>query len=390
MKVRLLLGSAVLFLSCLSFGQTYTFRMLSTFNSTKGPYDPSFLIIDSQGNLYGTSTRGGSASSGTIFKITPKGVAVVLYTFSPNLNETMGPGTGLVNPTSLTRDSKGNLFGAMPYLAGCEDASPCYPTGVFELKAGQKTLTTLITDWASPQILALDAADNVYAMDCGFEGDSNGCDATLFEIPKGGIYTPLYQWSQDNGGLVEVGNLVVRNGTVYGTDDGYFFTEPNNGEVFEWSPVSGFSVLHSFSGTDGAIPQALRQDNAGNLYGVTQVGGLFNQGTVFKLTPSGVLTTLYNFCSQPNCTDGAQPVNLTFDTAGNLYGVTLGGGAGGLNSPGVAFKLTPAGVESVLYSFTQAVNFNLAIDRTGNLYGTTSGITAGVTGGLNGVWKLTK
>ncbi len=165
------------------------------------------------------------------------------------------------------------------------------------------------------------------------------------------------------------------------------------------------SVLYNFCSqggvycTDGIQPFAgLIEDASGNLYGTTNGGGSTNSsdcnegscgyGTVFKLTPSGsgyTKTVLYNFCSQTNCTDGANPyAGLIEDAAGNFYGTTYNGGA---NGGGTVFKLTPSGngyTQSVLYNFcsqsqgsaacTDGVNpyAGLIEDASGNLYGTTN------------------
>jgi uncharacterized repeat protein (TIGR03803 family) len=178
------------------------------------------------------------------------------------------------------------------------------------------------------------------------------------------------------------------------------------------------SVLYNFCSqggvycTDGIQPSAgLIEDASGNLYGTTKGGGSTNSsdcnvgscgyGTVFKLTTSGgyTKTVLYNFCSQPNCTDGANPyAGVIEDAAGNLFGTTYNGGA---NGGGTVFKLTPSGngyTQSVLYNFcsqsqgsapcTDGVNpyAGLIDDTSGNLYGTTNlgGTGVGlVNGGLS-------
>jgi uncharacterized repeat protein (TIGR03803 family) len=127
------------------------------------------------------------------------------------------------------------------------------------------------------------------------------------------------------------------------------------------------------------------KDSAGNLYGATAGGGTYYQGVVFKLAPDGTETVLYNFCSQNNCTDGANPIGgLIRDTAGNLYGTTLSGG--NLSDLGVVFKVAPDGNETVLYSFCSQDNCSdggypragVIEDQSGNLYG-----TAEFGGGLN-------
>src|ERR1039458_9715515 len=115
-------------------------------------------------------------------------------------------------------------------------------------------------------------------------------------------------------------------------------------------PARTFTTLHSFDGTDGGQPTAgLVQASNGDFYGTTLNGGAGGNGTVFKITPSATLTTLYSFCSQPNCTDRAQPyAGLVQATDGYLYGTTEGSGANGV---GTVFKMTPSGTLTTLYSF---------------------------------------
>ena len=110
------------------------------------------------------------------------------------------------------------------------------------------------------------------------------------------------------------------------------------------------TTLFTFDGTHGASPYAgLVQATDGDLYGTTWGGGAKNAGTVFKITPAGILTTLYSFCSQTNCTDGAEPEAGLFQAAnGDLYGTTFYGGS---HNHGTVFRITPTGTLTTLYSF---------------------------------------
>jgi uncharacterized repeat protein (TIGR03803 family) len=143
--------------------------------------------------------------------------------------------------------------------------------------------------------------------------------------------------------------------------------------------------LVDFDGTNGALPSAgLVQGLDGSLYGTTNQGGDSDFGTVFKMTATGSLTTLYNFCSQPNCTDGAVPWGLTLATDGNLYGTTWEGGANDTTCSigcGTVFKIGSGGALTTLYSFcaqpncadgTEPYGAGLVQGADGNLYGTTS------------------
>ena len=145
------------------------------------------------------------------------------------------------------------------------------------------------------------------------------------------------------------------------------------------SPAQTFKTLVSFNGTNGANPgwMSLIQGTDGNFYGTTENGGAHGHGTIFKITPAGTLTTLHNFCSQPNCTDGASPVaGLVQATSGNFYGTTSGGGA---YNHGSLFEITAAGKLTTLYNFCSLANcadglspYAAPLQATdGDLYGTT-------------------
>jgi uncharacterized repeat protein (TIGR03803 family) len=137
------------------------------------------------------------------------------------------------------------------------------------------------------------------------------------------------------------------------------------------------TVLHNFRNPpNGAEPAGVPiLDSAGNLYGTASMGGAANAGTVYKVSPAGVQTMLYSFTGGA---DGDSPNGVTRDSAGNLYGATTYGGlSSGLNGSGVVFKLDAAGKETVLYSFTGGAdggnpNSGLILDSAGNLYGTTA------------------
>jgi len=167
------------------------------------------------------------------------------------------------------------------------------------------------------------------------------------------------------------------NGNFYGTTAAGGTSD--EGTVFEISPTGKLAALYSFCTqpgcTDGAVANAgLVQGTDGNLYGTTELGGTNNFGTVFKLTSAGKLTTLYRFCSQSGCPDGAQPsAGLMQAADGNFYGTTYSGGADG---GGTIFKITKAGVLTTLASFDgsngQYPFFGSLIQATnGNFYGTT-------------------
>ncbi|HEY1613561.1 MAG TPA: choice-of-anchor tandem repeat GloVer-containing protein [Rhizomicrobium sp.] len=154
------------------------------------------------------------------------------------------------------------------------------------------------------------------------------------------------------------------------------FTAPVHGVQ-----ARGIQVLHSFKGHlsgDGESPwAALTEDSAGNLYGTTLGGGANDLGTVFKVAPDGTETVLYSFCSQTNCSDGyGLYAGLILDKAGNLYGAATNGGV--TQGLGTVFKLAPDGIETVLHAFTGGPDDGnnpyggVILGKRGILYGTTN------------------
>jgi uncharacterized repeat protein (TIGR03803 family) len=141
--------------------------------------------------------------------------------------------------------------------------------------------------------------------------------------------------------------------------------------------VVKFKTLVNFEETNGEAPfSGLVQGTGGNLYGTAILGGTYNSGSVFKMTPSGALTVLYNFCAMSSCPDGANPSGLTLGTDGNFYSTSVGGG---MNGQGTIFKMTPNGALTTLYNFCSQPNCADVIlndsgvveGADGNFYGTT-------------------
>jgi uncharacterized repeat protein (TIGR03803 family) len=173
------------------------------------------------------------------------------------------------------------------------------------------------------------------------------------------------------------------DGNFYGTTE--YGGVNNDGTIFQVTPAGVLTTLVSFSGTNGAAPYgALVQGTDGNFYGTTSAGGAKNCGTVFKMTPAGVLTKLASFSGS----NGSYPyAGLVQGTDGNFYGTTAGGGASGA---GTVFKMTPAGVLTTLFSFYSGageIPLSALVQGTnGSFYGTAS---AGGAYGYGTVFKIT-
>jgi uncharacterized repeat protein (TIGR03803 family) len=348
-------------------GQTET--ILHSFGKgTDGQTPLAGLVRDTKGNLYGTTANGGTYTQGTVFKVTPSGTETILYSFDPNAG-TEETYAGLV------RDTKGNLYGTTIGL-GCGT--------VFELTTSgtETTLYTFLldgTDACFPTAgVVRDTKGNLYGT-TGF-GGVNSCGnencGTVFELTPSGKEMILHNFD-NNGtdGFYPLAGLVRdTKGNLYGTTSQG--GRHDRGTVFELTPSGTETILHSFNknGTDGYFASAgLALDTKGNLYGTTQLGGAHDEGTVFKLTPTGKETILHSFGEGK---DGTTPLaGLIFDTEGNLYGTTATGGTYNL---GTVFKLTPSGTETILHSFGENPTTDgyypgaaLVLDTEGNLYGTT-------------------
>ena len=360
------------------------------FASAMGSEPAASLIFDSDGNLYGTTQFGGRGF-GTVFELTPNKDGSwkekVLHSF--NGKDGFSPAAGLVF------DSAGNLYGTTP------EGGPHNCGTIFELTPNQdgrwkeKVLHSFDEKDGNNATSALifDSLGNLYgtASTGGVSDCENGC-GLVFELTlnEDGSWKEsvlhFFDRNGKDGYLPESGLIFDSSGNLYGTTAGGGIN--NSGIVFELSRHGNGNwkeaVLHSFSlnGKDGDQPYAgLIFDSAGNLYGTTVGGGTHDFGTVFKLTPkrdgSWKESVLHSF--DLNGKDGFQPyASVIFDSVGNLYSTTRSGGA---YSRGTVFRLTPSAKggwrETVLHSFANAPGngplSGMISDGQGNLYGTTFG-----------------
>jgi uncharacterized repeat protein (TIGR03803 family) len=408
MKAAQLAGFiAVAFLAVALSAQTQTLTVLHNFTGPDGIGPSGALLFDDAGNLYGTTTRiqGGTAGLGAVFKLDPSGNVSVLHIFN-------GAPDGAFPSAGLVRDTAGNLYGTTavggnlancPYPLGCGVAFKLDPNGTETVvhRFGSGSDGTIPTG-----TLALDGTGNLYGTT--HSGGRSGCRGyigtklvdigcgTVFKIDANGQESVLHPFeiadgAYPSGGLVRdtAGNLF---GTAYqGGLQNCMFSVLGCGTVFKVDTTGTYSVLYSFkgpeAGPDGAFPQAgLTLDPAGNLYSTTGAGGSArasacpslaqgeNCGTIFQVTPAGNETVLYSFKAPA----GGAVSGLVRDAVGNLYGLV----------GGTAFKLDPAGQKTDLYTFTGNdlyVSGDLVLDSNGNLYGVTSHGSSG----FGEVFKLT-
>jgi uncharacterized repeat protein (TIGR03803 family) len=357
--------------------QAQTFNTLVYFNGADGSYATASLVQGPDGAFYGTTTSGGTNGAGNVFRMTAQGELTTLYSFcsQPNCADGVSPWAG------LTLGTDGNFYGTtwgggtVRCTHGCGTVFKITPGGALT------TLHTFVgTDGQYPY------AGLAEGLDGNFYGatEINGAHGwgTIFKITPDGKLTTLYSFcSQPNcaDGASPWGALALGpGGDFYGTTVSGG-REPGDGTVFRVTPEGVLTTLHKFcvltNCADGAYPRVgLVLGPDGNFYGTTASGGA-NQyyGTVFKIDRAGELTTLYSFCSQPDCRDGNVPyAALALGTDGNFYGTTYEGGDYGW---GTVFNVTPGGTLTTLHSFDHSDgNY-----PDGGLFQGTNGIFYGAT-----------
>ncbi len=366
-----------------------------------GSSPSSSLVTDASGNLYGTTSYGGRLGGtcanygcGVVFELTPSAGGgwqeSVLYSFR-------GVPDGAYPSGNLVFDASGNLYGT---TSRGGTGTSCGSTGcgtVFELSPSSGTWTETVLhnfkydpDGALPAGLTFDASGNLYGTTAGGGINTRGAAYSL-SPPKqhGGKWNEKVIYNFNGFGVIPNPGLVFDGqGSLYGT---YYvldlqFCDVGCGTVFKLKPARGQwteTDVYDFlgGGNGGQPPAGVIRDSQGNLYGTGALGGN-NFGIVFELKPSGSQwkeTMLHNFCSRNNCADGSFPLaGLVMDGNGVLYGTTYWGGKGCGNC-GVVFKLNHTGnawQETVLHDFeggdSDGVNpqENLILDGQGNIYGT--------------------
>jgi len=338
-----------------------TLTTLVEFNSFDGfvGFGPDALVQGTDGNFYGTTGSGGGNSfcngvgCGTVFKFSPNGALTTLYIFCSQSNCADG-----ASPSALVQGTDGNFYGTTD-IGGAYSTCQSFCGGgtVFKITPSG-TLTTLYSfcaqsgcpDGAGPAGALIQATDgNLYGTTVQGGANSSGCSGcggTIFKITPSGTLTSLFSFPCSNTPtqLICPDGVGPQGGVVQGTDGNFYGTTLDGG------------ANYSCDGGSGAC------------------------GTVFKITPTGALTTLYSFCAQSDCADGSNPyAGLVQATDGNFYGTTAYGGAYSTCAGcgfGTVFEITPSGALTTLQSFggPNGVTPQAGVvqDTDGNLYGTTA------------------
>ena len=294
-----------------------TFTTLFSFDGANGQ-QANALVLGADGNFYGTSPAGGVYSEGTVFRITAQGKLTTLHSFNFYVD-------GAFPVAALMLGTDGNFYGTTSQGEATDNGT------IFRITPGGK-LTTLhaFTSLFYPLgPLIEDTRGNLYGTSLyGDTGNCQGSCGTVFRLAADGVFTILYSFSGPDGAEPYAAMIQGPDGSYYGTtlQGGAGTLCPNGcGTVFKVTPAGILTTLHSFDYNDGANPQAgLTLGSDGNFYGATAGGGSNNYGTVFRMSPAGALTTIHSF----DLADGEYPLALTQDTNGNLYGTTSAGGTG--------------------------------------------------------------
>jgi uncharacterized repeat protein (TIGR03803 family) len=398
--------------SAFAVTETVLYSFCSETNCTDGsqPYLGN-LVLDSAGNIYGTTEYGGTDNIGVVFKLSPDGDSwkeTVLHSFSSDGKDGTNPYAGVIF------DKSGNLYGTTSFGGSHGDGI------VFELspEADGRWKETILhnfndngKDGAVPYSAPVfDSAGNLYGTT-----DAGGADyfGAVYKLTPGadGKWTEevLHHFSSNGkDGEAAVAPLILdASGNLYGTT--LLGGSGDAGIVFELSPsASGRwteKIIHTFNGNDkgGADPYgALAFNSAGDLIGTTIAGGAYQNGTVFELIPDTATNKwtekiLHNFLTSRGT--GETPyANVIFDSAGNMYSTTAAGGDGA-TANGTFFEMVPntkgGWDEKTLYQFCIAQNCDdgntpysgLVLSSSGSFFGTTQ------LGGINGegvVYRITK
>jgi uncharacterized repeat protein (TIGR03803 family) len=330
------------------------------------------MIQDSDGSLYGTTERGGD---GVIFKLDPGGVLTVLYAFSCD-----GPPIGCFPEAGLFRDPEGNLYGT---------TTRGQHQGVFKLDthnvATQLHEFTGGMDGSTPNSKLVSVDGELYGTTQA--GGGTGCSqnlgcGTIFKVTKGGLETVVYRFTGGADGANPQGLIRDEAGNLYGVAE-FNVTAPGAGTVFKLDTAGVFTVLYTFpGGAAGAGPVGrLARDTNGNIHGATRGGGTCC-GVVFRLDSSGNETVLHDFFDLGG---GQYPSTGVIDAGGVLYGTTEFGGDHGCHlgfserGCGVLYQIGKTGEYTVLHRF-----IGYPKDGSWPLYG---GLTLGADGSIYGATR---
>ena len=360
---------------------------LAVMGSSQGVSPDSPLVQGTDGNFYGTTSEGGAYNNGTFYRITPFRGFTMLHSFGK-------PNSGIDPPAephgALVQGADGSFYGTTTY-GGLSGNGTVY-------KVTTSGVVTPLVDFDGTKI----KGSNPYAgLVLGPDGNFYGTTeyggkedkGTIFRMTPAGVVKTLVTFL-GKGANPEGEMILGSDGNFYGTT--VYGGWADAGAIFKMTPAGEMTILVQFAdgqGNQGSSPVAsLTQGDDGNFYGTTTYGGKDGYGTIFKMTPAGLLTTLVQFTGTAGTKKGYFPLGKLLQGAdGNFYGTTENGGNSAYDS-GVLFKMTPSGDYSVITILTKSpdprgVNPQAGLIKgsDGSFYGTMAG---GGIGGAGVIYRI--
>jgi uncharacterized repeat protein (TIGR03803 family) len=295
------------------------------------------LTEGADGNFYGTSYFGGDKNGGSIFKVTPSGTFTLLRSLGENKRDAYFPYGGVV------QGPDGNLYGTT-LRGGVNDKGT-----VFRISTSGSDFSIIASfagsDGENPEGTLIVGADgNLYGTTLQggssnrgtiFRVTTGGSVSTVYSFPSLGAFNTLGLSTNETGANPRAGLFLAADGNYYGT--AYQGGANGYGTVFRMTPGGAVSVVHAFTGApfgSGFPLSGVTQDASGNLYGTTESGGYLNQGTAWRIAPDGTFSLLHSFSG--TLIDGSKPNGTLVPLGGAIYGATLSDSVSG---EGVIFKL---------------------------------------------------
>ena len=364
---------------------TGSFNQVAGFPGNVAP--ETTLVEGPDGNFYGTSESGGIHDAGTIFKVTPEGTITTLFEFGSLREEAFGPYT-------LMQNLDGSFYGttALGGEAGQGSVFQLTPAGTFTELVSFDGLNAPQQGIYPSATLTRGADGNLFGTT---QYGGTGNHGTVFRVTPGGTLSTLIEFTGNGGanvGSTPNGLFLGGNGELYGTTQTGGYGSNDVGTAFRIDPDGSMDTLVDFAalrgGGAGAAPlAALLQGRDGNFYGTTYYDGATDSGTVFRMTPAGIITRLAEFTGASGPLPGRGPLApLVEGLDGEFLGVTS---AGGSNEGGTIFQMTTSGEALTLFEFDnpdESPETPLTQGADGHFYGTT--LTDGASG-AGSIFRLT-